>query len=100
MAEVRLARDGKVVNVTSSIVTTPLIKSGPCSDMRGSSVREVVCQEDLRCMVVEHQVHESRENSVVRVLYSRCRIEANLGDRIHLEDSVARLVYGGCGVRR
>ena len=49
-------------------------------------------------MVVEHQVHESRENSVVRVLYSRCRIEANSGDRIHLEDSVARVgavVSGG-----
>ena len=86
--------------MTLSIVTTPLIKSGLCLDMRGSSVREVVCQEDLRGMVVEHEVHESRENSVVRVLYSRCRIEANSGDRIHLEDSVARVVHGSCGVRR
>ena len=99
MAEASLTRHGKVVNVTSSIVTTPLIKSGPCLDMRSSSVREVVCQEDLRGMVVEHRVHESRENRVVRVLCSRCRIEANSGDRIHLEDSVARVVHGSWRVR-
>ena len=99
MAEARLARDGKVVNATSFIVTTALIKSGLWLDMRGSPVREVICQVDLRCMVVEHRVHESRENGVVRVLCSRCRIEANSGDRIHLEDSVARLVYGSCDVR-
>ena len=37
MAEVPLVSDGKVVNVTSSIVTTPLIRSGPCSDTRGWS---------------------------------------------------------------
>ena len=37
MAAASLVSDGKVVNVTSSIVTTPLIKSGPCSDMRGWS---------------------------------------------------------------
>ena len=34
-------KDGKIVNVTSSIVTTPLITSGPCSDIKGSSVRVV-----------------------------------------------------------
>ena len=41
VVEAPLGRDGKVVNVTSSIMTTPLIKSEPCSDMRGSSVRVV-----------------------------------------------------------
>ena len=41
MAEAPFVKDGKVVNVTSSIVTTPLIKSGPCSDMKGSTVRVV-----------------------------------------------------------
>ena len=51
-------------------------------------------------MVVEHQIHESRENSVVRVLCSRCRIQAKSGGRINLEDSVARVVNDGCGVRR
>ena len=42
MAEAPLVSDGKVVNVTSSIVTTPLIKSGPFTDMKGSSVRVVL----------------------------------------------------------
>ena len=40
-AEAPLDGDNKVVNVTSFIVTAPLIKSGPCSDMRGLSVRLV-----------------------------------------------------------
>ena len=31
--------DNKVVNVASSIVTTPPIRSGPCSGMRGASTR-------------------------------------------------------------
>ena len=35
--EVPLVSDSKAVNVTASIVTTPLVKSGPCSGMRGSS---------------------------------------------------------------
>ena len=33
--------DGGVVNGASSIVTTPLIKSRPCSDIKGLSVRAV-----------------------------------------------------------
>ena len=39
MAEAPLVSDSKVANVTSSIVTTPLIKSGPCSDIKDLSVR-------------------------------------------------------------
>ena len=31
--------DNKLVNVASSIVTTPLIRSGPCSSLRGASMR-------------------------------------------------------------
>ena len=41
MAEAPLVSDGKVVNVTSSMVTTPPIKSGPCLDMAGLSARVV-----------------------------------------------------------
>ena len=41
MVEAPLVSDGKVVNVTSSMVTTPLIKSGHCSDMNGLSARVV-----------------------------------------------------------
>ena len=37
MAKAPFVRDGKVENVTSSIVTTPLIKSGPCSDTKETS---------------------------------------------------------------
>ena len=50
-------------------------------------------------MVVRRRIHESRKNSVVRVLCSRCRTEASLGDWIDLEDSVARVVHGARGVR-
>ena len=39
MAEAPLVSDGNVVNVTSSIVTTPPIRSGSCPDMRGWSPR-------------------------------------------------------------
>ena len=39
VAEAPLVKDGKVVNVAPSIVTTPLVKSGPCFDIKGSSVR-------------------------------------------------------------
>ena len=41
MAEAPLVSDGKVVNVTSSMVMTPLIKSGSCSDVTGLSARVV-----------------------------------------------------------
>ena len=51
-------------------------------------------------MVVGHRIHKSRKNSVVRVLCNRYCIEVNSGDWINLEDSVARVVHGGHGVRR
>ena len=38
VAEAPLVSDGKVMNVTSSIVTTPLIKSGPWLDINTLSV--------------------------------------------------------------
>ena len=41
MARAPLVEDGKVVNMASSIVETPLIKMGPCSDIKGSSMRVV-----------------------------------------------------------
>ena len=39
VVETSLWRDNRVVNVASSMVTTPLIRSGPCSGMRGASMR-------------------------------------------------------------
>ena len=39
VVETPLWSDNKVVNVVSSIVTTPPIRSGPCSGMRGTSLR-------------------------------------------------------------
>ena len=39
VVETPLWSDNKVVNVTSFIVTTPPIRSGPCSGMRGASMR-------------------------------------------------------------
>ena len=38
VVETPLWSDNKVVNVASSIVTTPLINSGPCSGMGGASM--------------------------------------------------------------
>ena len=40
VAEAPLVSDGNVVNVSSSIVTVPLTKSGPCSGIRTLSVCE------------------------------------------------------------
>ena len=39
VVETPLWSDNKVVNVASSMATTPLIKSEPCSGMRGASTR-------------------------------------------------------------
>ena len=39
VVETQLWSANKVVNVASSMVTTPPIKSGPCSGMRGASIR-------------------------------------------------------------
>ena len=39
VVEIPLWSDNKEVNVASSMVKTPLIKSGPCSGMRGASMR-------------------------------------------------------------
>ena len=39
VADTPLWSDNKVVNVASFIVTTPPIRSGPCSGMRGASMR-------------------------------------------------------------
>ena len=41
VVEASLVSHGKVVNVTSSMVMTPLIKSGTCLDMNGLSARVV-----------------------------------------------------------
>ena len=40
VAEAPLVSDGKVVNVTASMVTTPLIISGSCSGIKALSVCE------------------------------------------------------------
>ena len=39
VVETLLWSDNSVVNVASSMVTTPLINSGPCSGMMGASMR-------------------------------------------------------------
>ena len=39
VVETPLWSDNKVVNVASSMVTTPMIRSGPCPGMRGASMR-------------------------------------------------------------
>ena len=74
--EAPLISDGKTVNVMAPIVTTPLFKSRPCSDMRGSLAWLVCSQEQLRYIVVGHRIHEIQENCVVGVSRTRCRIEA------------------------
>ena len=39
VVETPLWSDNKVVNVASSMLTTPLIRSGSCSGMKGASMR-------------------------------------------------------------
>ena len=39
VVETPLWSDNKVVNVASSMVTTPLIRSGPCSGVKGALMR-------------------------------------------------------------
>ena len=51
-------------------------------------------------MVVGRRIHEGRENSVVRVFYDRCCIEAGSGAWIDLENSIVRLVWGGRDARQ
>ena len=41
VAKAPLVSDGNVVNVSSSIVTVPLTKSGPCSGIKALSVCEL-----------------------------------------------------------
>ena len=43
---------------------------------------------------------ETQENSVMDVLRTKRRVEANSGDRINLEDNVAKVVHRGRGIRR
>ena len=103
MAEAPLVSDGKVVSVTSSIVTTPLIRSGPCSDMKGLSSRVAFVKRTsgARSSGAESmRIYEGRENRVVRMFCNRCRIEASSGGWIDLQDSVARVVQGARNVRR
>ena len=57
MAGAPPVKGGKVVNVASFIVSTPLIKLGPCSDIKGSSVRVVFVKRDLRCVVIGYRIH-------------------------------------------
>ena len=47
IAEVPWASERNVVNVASSMVTAPLIKSGPCSGKRGASTRLVWAKSTL-----------------------------------------------------
>ena len=56
MAEAPLVSDGKVVNVTSSIVMTPLIRSGPCSDMKGWSPRVAFVRSDGKVVNVTSSI--------------------------------------------
>ena len=51
-------------------------------------------------MVVGRQIHEGRENIVVRVFCDRYCIDASSGGWIDLEDSIARLVLRGRDVRQ
>ena len=92
MAEAPLVKDGKVVNVASSIVTTPLIKSGPCSDITDSSGPLVFVK--IISGVWSSGTESTKAESVA------LRGSANSGDGVNLEDSVARVVHGVPGIRR
>ena len=50
-------------------------------------------------MVIGYRIHQGREYSVVRGYCNRCHVEANSGDGVNLENSVARVVCGVRGIR-
>ena len=88
VAETPLWSDNKVVNVASSMVTTPPIRSGPCSGMR---VRQ--------CAVLGPRVPRGRGRRAPKRWRRRAwpigywqegvRFEAKVGDRVYLEDRIA-----------
>ena len=98
VAETPLWSVNKVVNVASSMVTMPPIRSGPCSGMRGASSR-CSCQEYLRGTVIGHRVGESRERGRLDIGRKGGRVEAKVSNRIYLEDRIAGDIPGNRGFR-
>ena len=82
----------KVVNVASSMVTMPPIRSGPCSGMRGASARCSLSQKYLRGMVIGHRFGESRERGRLGIGRKWGRVEAKVSNRIYLENRIV------CGI--
>ena len=96
VVETPLWSDNKVVNVASFMVTTPLIKPGPCSGMRGASMR---CSWAKNTSGVGHRIDESRERDRLGVGRRGVRVEAKVCDRIDLEDRIAGVLPGNRGFR-
>ena len=88
VAETPLWSDNKVVNGASSMVTTPPIRSGPCSGMRGASMR-CSWQEYRGGVVVGHRSSGGEEHGRLGIGRKGVRFEAKVGDRVYLEDRIA-----------
>ena len=89
----------KVVNVASSMVTMPPIRSGPCSGMEGRVIALFVSQEYLRGMVIGHRVGESREHGRLGIGRRGGRIKAKVSNRIYIEDRIAGDISRNRGFR-
>ena len=84
-----------MVNVASSMVTMPPMRSGPCSSMRGASRRCSCAKSTSGGVVVGHRTGVSEEHGRLGIGRKGVRFEAKVGDRVYLEDRIA----GGTGNR-
>ena len=96
VVETPLWSDNKVVNVASSMVTTPLINSGPCSGMGGASMRT---QKYLWGVVVGYRKSVSRESGRLGAGARAVCVEAEMGDGVYFEDRIASVIPRDRGPR-
>ena len=100
MAEAPLVSDGNLVNLTSSMVTTPPIKSGPCSDMYGLPARVMFVKSTsgVWSSGAESMKAESialRGCSVIGTVLRRARVVGSTSKTVPLEWFRGRAVSTG-----
>ena len=95
VVETPLWSDNKVVNVASSMVTTPLINSGPCSGMGGASMHGPWAKSTSGVWWKS----VSRECGRLGVSARVVRVETEMGDGVYFEDRIASVVLRDGGPR-
>ena len=94
VVETPLWSDNKVVNVAASVVTTPPIRSGPCSGMRGASMRCTWAKRTSGAWSSGTESVKAESVAVLGVGRRGVRVKAKVSDRIYLEDRIAGIIPG------